>query len=359
MSGNSGRIHRLLALVLTLVVGLAYAGCGGSESEDGGAASAGAKETPAATSAPADAKEPLKVGYMTATPINAGSWDPTLYGAVTPIAEEHGWEVDLAETVPAAQAKQVLERFAANKADLVLVTSQDYEKTMLEVAAANPDTKFVMMTDLSTTNDLPNVAAFAVDWHQFGFLGGAAAALASKSGKIGLIGGQPITPCLKAFGTAPEGAKAINPSATTQVQYVNDWVDAAKAGQTAAALLNKGADATFSIAGGTVPGIMKSVEKAGGAAIGSYTDESKFAPDNVPTSVVLDWSAGALSKLADALENDSFEAGITKLTVENGGLSVLPFKGEGADEKTAKMEKLLEGIKSGEVTVSETTLKAA
>jgi basic membrane protein A len=340
-------------VALTLVLAFAFAGCGGGKAAD---------ESPASAASPAGGKsiQGLKVGYMTATPINAGSWDPTLWAAVTPVAKKYAWNVDLAESVPAAQAQQVLERFAANGSDLVFVTSQDYEKTMLAVAAENPDTKFLMMTDMSTTNDLPNVAAYAIDWHEFGFLGGAAAAAVSKSGKIGLIGGQPITPCLKAFGSAEAGAKEINPSATTHLQYINDWVDAAKAGQTAAAVLNSGADVTFSIAGGTVPGIMKTVSKAGDFAIGSYTDESEYAPKNVPTSVVIDWNAGALQSLVDSLTGDSFKAGITKLTVENGGLNVLPFKNvAGAEEKTSQMDSLLADIKSGKVKVPETSLEAS
>jgi basic membrane protein A len=347
-------VFRPFAFVaLILVLAFAYAGCGGDD----------AAEDPAGTAAPSaegQSIEGLKVGYMTATPINAGSWDPTLWAAVTPVAKKYGWDVDLAETVPAAQAQQVLERFAANGSDLVFVTSQDYEKTMLEVAAEHPDTKFLMMTDISTTNDLPNVAAYAIDWHEFGFLGGAAAASVSESGKIGLIGGQPITPCLKAFGSAEAGAQQVNPSATTQVQYINDWVDAAKAGQTAAAVLNSGADVTFSIAGGTVPGIMRTVAKSGDYAIGSYTDESQYAKESVPTSVVIDWNAGALQTLVESLEAESFAAGITTLTVENGGLNVLPFQNvPEAEEKTSRMEALLADIKSGKVTVPETPLEAS
>ena len=51
-----------------------------------------------------------------------------------------------------------------------------------------------MMSGLSTTNDLPNVAAYGPDWCQLGFVQGATGALVSTSGIIGGVGAIEIFP---------------------------------------------------------------------------------------------------------------------------------------------------------------------
>ena len=298
----------------------------------------------------------LRVGYMTSVPVTSGSWDPALFRLISGVGKENKWRVDLAEAVAPAQAAQVLGRFGSQKANLVFVTSQLFERSVIEAAKKYPETRFVMMADLSSTEGLPNVAAYAPDWYEFGYLGGAAAALVSTSGKIGLISGLPITPNLKAFGSAKFGAERFNKAAQTYVTFTNTFVDAAKGREAAEALIARGVDVTFSIGGGMVPGIMEAAITNKTFVVGAYADESHFAPKNVPTSVVIEWST-AMNDLTRQLTEGTFRPQVVLLTVKNGGLRVLPFKTTpNAERDSASMAELIELIKSGKVKVPEVSI---
>jgi basic membrane lipoprotein Med (substrate-binding protein (PBP1-ABC) superfamily) len=299
----------------------------------------------------------LRIGYMTSVPVTIGSWDPTIYQAMLPRQTKFGWKTDLAEAVPPAQAQQVLTRFGSTGADIVFVTSQSFEKTMLKAAAKFPNTKFIMLADLASTNGLPNVAAYAVDWWEFGYLGGAAAGLVSKSGKIGLISGQPITPNRKAFAAAKAGARHFRSDAETFVQFTNDWIDPAKGREAAEALIGRSADVTFSIGGGMVPGIMEAASVNNTHAIGAYTDESRFAPKNVPSNIMIKWVV-AFDDLIRQLETGKFEPEIKSLNIKNGGLRVMDFSGvPNAQASTNSMNELIRQIESGEIVVPHAILK--
>jgi basic membrane protein A len=299
----------------------------------------------------------LRIGYLTSVPVTIGSWDPTIYQVMLPRQKQYNWKTDLAEAVPPAQAQQVLNRFGTSGVDIVFVTSQSFEKTLLKAAEKYPNTKFIMLADMVSTKGLPNVAAYAIDWWEFGYLGGVAAALVSKSGKIGLISGQPITPNLKTFATAQVGAQSIRADAETFVQFTNDWRDPAKGREAAEALIARGVDVTFAIGGGMVPGIMEAASVNGTFAIGAYTDESRFAPKNVPTNIMINWAV-AFDNIVSQIKSEKFEAKIRMLNVKNGGLYVAKFSdGANSQEMTKNLNEVISSIKDGRVTVPRISLK--
>ena len=76
-----------------------------------------------------------------------------------------------------------------------------------------------MMSGLSTTNDLPNVAAYGPDWCQLGFVQGATGALVSTSGIIGGVGAIEIFPAqltIEGLNLGAETAKSGRQSPTHQ-----------------------------------------------------------------------------------------------------------------------------------------------
>jgi len=171
---------------LLVVLGLAACGGGTSETSTSPATTA-ATEAPAdtGTAAPADTGasdggtaaasiEALDVRVITQTAVNQGTWDPQNYASYKAVADEMGWNLEIAEAVPYGEAEQVLTRWGNEGVDIVFSTDNGYQDSMLAAAAQFPDTDWVTMSDMSTTNDLPNVAAYTVDWCQLGFMQGVA-----------------------------------------------------------------------------------------------------------------------------------------------------------------------------------------
>lgn len=144
-----------------------------------------------------------------------------------------------------------------------------YADSVKKVAAEYPNTKFAIIDDASVA--LPNVASLVFAEEQGSFLAGVAAAKASKSGKIGYIGGVRI-PLLQKFEAGfVAGVKATKKSATVDVKYVTEppdfggFNDPAKAKVIANGMIDAGTDVIYAAAGGSGKGLFEAATDAAAA----------------------------------------------------------------------------------------------
>ncbi len=87
-----------------------------------------------------------------------------------------------------------------------------------KVAKANPDVHFAIVDDASADSKGPNVDQITFAENEGSFLVGVAAALKSKTGHIGFIGGVNV-PLIKKFEAGYDaGAKAVNPKHQDRLQ---------------------------------------------------------------------------------------------------------------------------------------------
>lgn len=141
-----------------------------------------------------------------------------------------------------------------------------YADSVKVVAAEFPKTKFAIIDDASIA--LPNVASLVFAEEQGSYLAGVAAAKASKSGKIGYIGGVRI-PLLQKFEAGfVAGVKATKKSATVDVKYVTEppdfggFNDPAKAKVIANGMIDAGTDVIYAAAGGSGKGLFEAATDA-------------------------------------------------------------------------------------------------
>ncbi len=174
-----------------------------------------------------------------------------------------------------------------------------YAGPLKAVALDYPKVQFGIIDDASV--DLLNVAGLVFAEEQGSYLAGVAAALASKSGKVGYIGGVRI-PLLQKFEAGfVAGVKATNKKATVDVKYVTEFPDfsgfndPAKAKVIAKGMIDKGIDVIYSAAGGSGAGNFAAATDAAKAGkkvwtIGSDTDQWQTASseerENMLTSMV-------------------------------------------------------------------------
>lgn len=351
-----GALGRLLLLGLLAFALAVFAACG-DDDDDGGdevtvapSSSGGATEEPAETGDSAGdggQAQGLQVGVMTAVPITVGTWEPAHNAAYTAVGEQYDWDITIAEAIPYGEAEQALSRFGDDGMDVVFVTDQGFEQSFLNVAELYPDTKFIMMSDLSETRDLPNVAAFTFDFYQVGCLAGAAAALVSETHEIGGISGEALPAALLSFGGGQFCAEEVAPGTTLNVDYTHDWVDSAKAGEVTSAMLADGNDAFFGLLGGTTPGVVSAITDGGGWYIGWLVDESSFGPEVTPTSVVVNFQQ-LYENAAAQLDEGALATEVHRGTIEDGTITVLPL-GLGFEDRDADLQGLVESIKNGEL----------
>ena len=105
------------------------------------------------------------------------------------------------------QGEQAIRNFASRGFNPVVAISFIWEAPMAKVAAEYPDTKFVIV---DTVVDAPNVRSVVYKEHEGSYLVGLLAGMASKTGKVGFIGGMDV-PLIRKFGCGyQQGAKAAN-----------------------------------------------------------------------------------------------------------------------------------------------------
>jgi basic membrane protein A len=185
------------------------------------------------------------------------------------------------------QREQAMVRFAKRGASIVVAVGFTQMSAVEAAAKQFPNVKFTL---IDAQVDLPNVQSINFREQESSFLCGMLAALASKTGKIGFVGGMDI-PLIRKFALGyVEGAKYVNPSievfqnmtGTTQAA----WSDSTKGAELAKSQFGRGADVIFHAAGATGNGVMQAAKDAGKLAIGCDSNQDSLHPGTILTSAV-------------------------------------------------------------------------
>jgi basic membrane protein A and related proteins len=298
------------------------------------------------------------VRVVTVTPVTAGSWDPSHHVAYQRAAAAGNWDLQIAEALPYGEAEQVFNRWGDEKVDVVFSTDNGFEEPFLRAAERYPDTAWVMMTGLSSTNNLPNVAAFTFDWCEMGFAQGAAAALVSESGRVAQVGAIEILPAQLTVEGHQAGAEAVGRDVEFVLEYTGDFISADRAQEVTSAMIQRGADTIIAIThGGVSPQIAGRAQDEGAQYIGTFADEREFAPEAVVTSVAVDFTSG-YQEAVDSWLDGTFEPVIHVRGFADGMLMVIEFQ-EGFEDAATRTQELVDQLAAGEVTFPEDGMCAA
>jgi basic membrane protein A len=252
-----------------------------------------------------------------------GKFDKSFNEAAYHGAEKFKQETGIAyvefEISNASQREQALRRFAEDGRNPIVMTGFSFSDSLKKVAADYPDTKFEIVDDVV---DLPNVRSVVFKENEGSYLVGVLAAMASKSHKVGFIGGMDI-PLIRKFGCGyVGGAKASG--ATDVIQNMTGdtpaaWNDPAKGGEIAKTQMDQGADVIYAAAGGTGVGVLQAAADAGKLGIGVDSNQNGLQPGHVLTSMVKRVDVAVYNAFMDA-KNGSFTAGLQHLGLKEGGV---------------------------------------
>ena len=185
------------------------------------------------------------------------------------------------------QREQAMRRMAERGANPIVGVGFSQGSPMEKVAKEFPKLNF---TIIDFVVELPNVESVVFREHEGSFLVGMMAAMASKSGKVGFVGGMDV-PLIRKFQCGYEqGAKYANPKVEVQANMTGTtpsaWNDPARGGELAKAQFSKGADVVFAAAGGTGIGVYQAAKDAGKLAIGVDSNQNHLQPGTMLTSMV-------------------------------------------------------------------------
>lgn len=250
-----------------------------------------------------------------------------------------------------SQREQAIRRMAEKGASPIIAIGFSQASSIEKVAKEFPKLQFAI---IDMVVDLPNVQSVVFKEHEGSFLVGTMAAMASKSGKVGFVGGMDI-PLIRKFQCGYEqGAKFANSKVEVTGNMTGTtgaaWNDPARGGELAKAQFAKGVDVVFAAAGGTGIGVYQAAKDAGKLAIGVDSNQNHLQPGTMLTSM--------LKRVDVAVYNVSkaHKAGISALGLKEGGVDYALDKN---NEKlvTAEMKKKVEAAKadiiSGKIKVAD------
>jgi basic membrane protein A len=241
-----------------------------------------------------------------------------------------------------------------------------FQDSCQKVAKDYPNIKFAC-TDTGVTGLTANSNLLNMDFaaNQGSFLVGAAAALKSKTGKVGFIGGVDV-PLIHAFQAGYQaGAKYINPSIHVDVKYLtappdfSGFSDPAKGKEAALGLFGAGDDVVFHAAGSSGSGLFAAAEQYSKAnnkkvwAIGVDGDQYGTAPaDQQPyilTSAIKKVGTAVYDTIKAFLQGQ-FKGGTITFTLADGAIDYATSN-SAIDDIKSKLDDLKQKIINGQITV--------
>ncbi|WP_089178185.1 BMP family ABC transporter substrate-binding protein [Bosea sp. AS-1] len=234
--------------------------------------------------------------------------------------KETGVEFRDFEPTNDAQIEQALRRFARDGNSPIIAVGFSQATALQKVAAEFPDLKF---TIIDMVVDLPNVQSIVFKEHEGSYLVGLLGAMASKTGKLGFVGGMDI-PLIRKFACGyVQGVKAAKPDAEIFQNMTGStpaaWADPVKGGELAKSQIDRGADVIYHAAGGTGIGVLRAAADAGKLGIGVDSNQNALHPGKILTSMLKRVDVAAYNSFM-AARDGSWKPGISVLGLKEGGV---------------------------------------
>lgn len=404
------RRRYLAAVSLLAALGLAAAACGSDKKESGGATTSAGGAATTAGGATTTGGAATTAGGATTTGGEAGKCKPGTVAEVpipTLTADGKGKSVGLLfdvtgrgdksfndgsaagldkakadfgvtgnESTPTAQdgsdrPERIKAMVGAN--DLIVAVGFLWGDATTQSAAQNPNQHYAIIDSVvntlgpdgkPTTTVAPNVRSMVFAANEASALVGAAAACASKSGKIGFIGGVE-TDLIKSFEAGYQaGAKAVNPDIDVEVQYITQppdftgFNDPAKGKAIAKQMYDSGVDVIYAAAGGSGKGMFTAATESGKKpgeiyAIGVDSDQYLTASDAekpyILTSALKRVDIATYEAIAAQL-NGELKGEIFTYDLKNNGVG---YSGSNKDVEqfAGTIEQLKQDIIDGKITI--------
>ena len=219
------------------------------------------------------------------------------------------------------QAEQMLRSLARKKLDLIAAVGFSQTQAVQKVAKEFPNVRFVLIDAIAKGN---NVNSILFKEEEGSYLVGVAAALASKSKKVGFVGGMDI-PLIRTFNCGyAQGAKATDPKIEAFSNMVGTtaaaWNNPAKGGELARAQFDRGVDVVFAVAGGSGMGTLQVAKEKGKLAIGVDSNQNYIHPGTMLTSMVKHVDLAIYDSFMQ-MKNGTWKSGVTYKGLKEGGVN--------------------------------------
>ncbi len=337
-----------------------------------GACGAAEEETPEGTTGDTTGGETEESKFSVAMVTDIGgvddkSFNQSAWEGIEKFGEDNGLEkgdggYDYLQSKSDADYNTNLNKLVRRDFDLVFGIGFLMEDAVNTIASQQTDAQLAI---IDAVVDQPNVASVLFKEQEGSYLAGVAAALMTKSKKIGFVGGMEI-PVIERFEAGfLAGVAAVDPSIVVDVQYTGAF-DKAELGKTTAnRMYSSGVDIIFHAAGGTGNGVFSEAKELKTKDPDAYVwvigvdsdqyEEGKVGDTNITLTSMLKRVDIAVQNLSNLAMEGNFPGGETTVygLVEEG-VGLADSRGAIPEDVLAQIDEYAKKIVDGEVVVPET-----
>ena len=297
---------KLLALFLSLAMVLALAACGG----DSGTTTDEGTTTDDGTEATG-----LRICIISSTGVDDGSFNQNCYEGIQAFLADH--PDCKVTTIEQPDYNQLIPDVESMVGDYDVFVLPGFNFTAVgDVAAANPDTKFIVVDSTITDGEgnpitLDNVYTMTFSEQEAGFFAGIAAAMETTTNKVAVVNGMPyptnvnyqfgfmsgVNYANAHYGTSAECVELPSYAGTdisgnnVGGNYIGDFVDATTGKVVGDALIAEGCDVLYVAAGNAGNGTFTAAKEADGVwligvDVDQYDDGAKGDSNIMLTSTL-------------------------------------------------------------------------
>jgi len=258
------------------------------------------------------------------------SFNDSAFAGLMRARDELGVAAEYIEPADGADRESALRIFASRGFDLVIGTGFIFTDDVTLLAEEYADVRFACVDYALKTDEQgnavpppPNVAALKFREEEGSFLVGAIAAMTSRSGQVGFIGGMPV-PLIRRFEAGYHaGVGHVCGDCNVAVNYAGvthgAFKDPGKGKELALAQYRGGADVIYHASGSTGLGVFEAARLTDGLAIGVDSDQYHEAPGWVLTSMVKRVD-NVLFTVIEEVTQGRFEGGVHSFGLAEDGV---------------------------------------
>ncbi len=248
------------------------------------------------------------------------SFNTSAYEGATRARDKLGIRLKYVEAPDDNAFEPMLRTLAMRDYDLIIGVGFAQKEAIQKVAAQFPNKHFAIV---DAQVQVPNVRSLMFQEHEGAYVIGAIAAMTSKTGKIGFVGGMDI-PLIRRFEVGYEaGAKKINPQAVVIANFVGvtseAWNNPPKGKELALSQYEAGVDVIFAAAGASGLGVFDAAEDKQKFAIGVDANQNWTKPGLILTSMLKRVDEAVFAAIADA-KAGKFTGGVQWFGLANKGV---------------------------------------
>ncbi|MFT5698463.1 MAG: basic membrane protein A [Desulforhopalus sp.] len=311
---------------------------------------------------PALSMAQVTVGFLVpVSGLGDQSFNDITYAGIIKARNDFGLTLIIGQCQSGALSHKIeMEGLLAEGADIVIANGFEFEDIIKEYAPKNPGQTFII-NDFGIS-DIGNVVSTVFSQHEGAFLAGALAALVSKTGHVGFVGGMDIPVIRSFFVGFEEGVRYINKDIQLSVKYLQGagntgtGFDNPTLGyRVAHELYDSDVDIIFNVAGLSGNGVIRAAAERKRYVIGVDADQDHMAKGYVLTSVMKRLDKAVYTVLSEIITG-SVVSGVHSFDLENGGVSLTPMlfsKELVTDTVRQQLDKVEEKIIAGEIKVTD------